>query len=103
MHENDWPTTAAVKSNLDEEIVQEAMSSDDGREGLVLGIQDALAEGDEAGAASGTALLAEADRRRHVQDYMRAVELEVEQERDSVRAFRSAPPPRRRSVARPTQ
>ena len=85
MPANDWPTGGAVKTDLDEEIVQGAVSSDDSRKGLVYGIQDAKDEGDEAGAASLTALLHEADRRRRVQDRVRAAAREVDHVRNPTR------------------
>ena len=71
MRANDWSTGGAVKTDFDEEIVQEAVADDEYRRGVVAGIQDAKDEGDEAGAASLTALLGEADRRRRVQERVR--------------------------------
>ena len=68
---NDWSTGGAVKTDFNEEIVQEAVADDEYRRGVVAGIQDAKDEGDEAGAASLTALLDESDRRRRVLDRVR--------------------------------
>ena len=62
MRDGDWPTGSVAKRDLDEEIVQAAVVDSEARKGLLDGIEDAKADGDEVGVNKLTALLHEADR-----------------------------------------